>query len=296
MLEGIDVFVHVVEAGGFSAAARKLGKSTSFVSKEVTRLEARLGARLLNRTTRSIGLTDSGRLYFEQCRQIVADAAEAAHGVTDHHAAPRGVLRISTPVSLGLGMLSDALPAFSERYPQVTYDLDLNDRAVDIVLEGYDVVLRIGHQDDPNLIARQIGVARGMTVASPDYLDRHGRPAYPSELAKHVCLGLPVPSTPPRWVYYDGGEPVRVDIETRLQCNSDEMELQLALGGLGVTRLPDYICGKDVAAGRLEQVLEKYQAPPRRIFAAYPHRRHLSPKVRIFVDFLAERFERGGKS
>ncbi len=293
MLDGIDIFVQVVNSDGFSAAARALGKSTSYISKEVTRLEARLGARLLNRTTRSISLTDAGRLYFEQCRQIVADAAEAERGVSDSHVMPRGTLKISTPVSLGLGVLAELLPEFSTRYPDVTYDLDLNDRLVDLVLEGFDVVLRVGHLDDSSLIARQIGLARGLTVAAPDYWTRHGKPTYPSELAKHVCLGFSISSTPARWVYYDAGAPVRIDVETRLQCNSGEMELKLALGGLGVARLPDFICGKDVAAGRLEPVLQKYQAPPRGIFAIYPHRRHLSPKVRMFVDFLAERFDRG---
>lgn len=291
MLSGIDVFVQVVELGGFTATARQLGKSTSFVSKEVARLETRLGTRLLNRTTRSISLTESGRLYFDQCRQIVTDAIEAERSIVDRGAIPRGTLKISAPVSFGLGYLAAALPEFLDTYPEISLDLEFNDRMVDIVAEGFDVVLRIGRLRDSSLIARQINTSRSLTVAAPDYWKRHGTPAHPTDLARHQCIGYSLVPFPTRWEYRDAaGQPITVDVETRIQCNSAELECSLAVAGVGVTRMPEFACAEALAQGLLEPVLTEFAPPPLGIYAIYPQRGYLSPKVRVLIDFLVEKF------
>ncbi len=291
MLDGIDTFVRVVDAGSFTAAANVLGKSTSYVSKEVSRLEARLGARLLNRTTRSISLTDTGRLYYDRCRRIVADADEAARSVTEAQEHPRGVLKFSAPVSFGLGYLAAMLPKFLETNAEVALEIELNDRMVDIIAEGFDVVLRIGHLEDSSLIARQINVSHGVTVASPTYWKNHGKPGHPEELQGHACISYALMRAPNRWRYRDpDGAEITVNVETRVQCNSAELEAALAVAGLGVTRLPEFACARELAQGLLEPALEKYTGTEIGIFAVYPHRRHLSPKVRAFVDFLVAEF------
>lgn len=291
MLDGIEIFVRVVDAGSFSAAAGELGKSKSFVSKQVTRLENRLGTRLLNRTTRSISLTDVGRAYYERCKQIVADADEAVRVVTERDAQPRGVLKFSAPVSFGLGYLAGALPEFLKINPDVTLDVEFNDRMVDVVAEGFDVVIRAGRLEDSSLIARQITASRGRTVAAPGYWREHGKPKHPSELAGHGCIGYALIRNPGRWEYRDAaGKPVIVDVPLRVQCNSAELEAALAAAGVGVTRLPEFACAKELAQGLLEPALEDFTGPPIGVYAIYPHRRHLSPKVRAFVDFLIEKF------
>lgn len=291
MLDGIDIFVTVVDAGSFSGAAERLKKSKSYVSKSVTRLENNLGTRLLNRTTRSISLTDAGRSYFEQCSQIVADAEEAARSVTETHTAPRGLLKVSIPVSYGRSHVASVLPEFLIANPEVTLDIELNDRRVDVIAEGYDVVLRIGELKDSSLIARQISTVHGLTVASPDYWDRFGRPAHPSELADHACITYALIRSPNRWEYQDAsGRTIAVDVASRVQCNSAELERVLATAGLGVARIPDFACAEEVDSGLLEPVLSAFSRPPFGVYAVYPHRRHLSPKVRSFVDFLIKKF------
>jgi DNA-binding transcriptional LysR family regulator len=294
MLDGIDVFVRVVDVGSFTAAAEQLGKSTSFVSKEVTRLENRLGTRLLNRTTRSISLTDVGRLYFERCQQIIVDAVEAERSVTETRAAPRGVLKLSAPVSFGLGYLAAVLPEFLDANPELALDVEFNDRMVDVIAEGFDVVLRIGHLKDSSLITRQINSSRGLTVASPKYWKQNGKPRHPSELAGHTCISYSLMPAPARWRYLDPESgPINVTVDTRIQCNSAELETALAVAGVGVTRLPEFACSKELGKGLLEPVLEQFSGSPIGIYAVYPHRRHLSAKVRVFVDFLVTKF--GGR-
>ena len=291
MLDGIDVFVQVVDSDGFKGAARELGKSTSFVSKKLTRLEASLGVRLLNRTTRSISLTEDGRIYYERCRRIVADAREAAEAVTESLAVPRGVLKVSAPVSFSLGYLAGVLPKFLTRNPGVSLQIELNDRKVDVVAESFDVVLRIGRLEDSSLIARRINTSRGRTVAAPEYWARHGKPAHPRDLSDHVCIGYALQRNPGRWDYVDGnGMEFRIDVQTRVECNSAELECALAVAGLGVTRLPEFACSREIASGLLEPVLDDYASASIGIYAVYPHRNHVSAKIRAFVDFMVAEF------
>lgn len=290
-LDGVTVFVQVVESGSFTAAAKRLGNSTSFISKEVTRLENRLDVRLLNRTTRKISLTDVGRLYFERCKQLIADAEEAERSIHQLHGEPRGVLKVSAPVSFGLAYLRSALPQFLDTYPDIQLEIELNDRFVDVVAEGFDVVIRVGDLADSNLISRQIMPSHGVIVASPDYLKKRGRPRHPSELARHDCISYAYKHTPNDWEFTGpGNETVRAKINARVVCNSAELEEAFALAGTGITRLPSFVCERSIADGLLEEILEDYARSSLGVYAIYPHRQHLSAKVRALVDFLVERF------
>lgn len=290
-LDGVIVFVAVVEGGGFTAAAHALGHSVSFVSKEIARLEDRLGVRLLNRTTRSVSLTDIGRAYYEQCRQIVADAQGAERSISDAHENPRGLLSISAPVSFGLAYLNDVLPEFLTDYPDITMNIEMNDRLVDVIAEGLDVVIRAGYLKDSNLIARRLMSSRLLTVASPDYLARNGTPQTPNNLKDHPCIAFAYKQMTTRWEYLDpNGGSIDVTVNPRMVCNSAETEIAAALAGIGITEMPSFICHKEVADGRLIPILERFERPPIGVYAVYPHRAHLSAKVRVFVDFLVRKF------
>lgn len=291
LFDGVSIFVSVVEAGTFTAAADRTGHSISHVSKTVTRLEARLGTRLLNRTTRTLSLTDAGREYFERCRRILEDARDAEEAVGRGQESPHGLLRVSVPVSFALGHLNDALPDFLEAHPALTADIELSDRMVDVVAEAFDMVIRIGELVESSLVSRRIASSRGLTVASPAYWDRCGRPAHPSELVGHDCITYGYMATPDQWKFRDpAGGSVTVKITPRVRCNSAELEAGLAEAGLGVTRLPAFACARALAEGRLEAVLEDYERAEMGIYAVYPHRRYLAAKVRVFIDFLVERF------
>ncbi len=293
IFDGMIVFCEVVKSGGFALAARKLGHSASHVSKEIARLEDRLGTRLLNRTTRTMNLTEVGRLYYEHARQIIDDARETESRILGGKNTPTGSLRVSAPVSFGMSHLAEALPEFLNDNPQVSLDMNFNDRMVDVIAEGYDVVIRIGQLKDTSLIARQIGVTRGLTVASPDYWKAHGRPRRPQDLENHQGISYALMSSPARWEYIDeNDEPVVVNMNVRVKCNSAELETILATRGVGVTRLPEFVCTKELADGLLEPVLEEFTGPSIGVYAVYPHRRHLSPKVRVFIDFLVAKFSR----
>jgi DNA-binding transcriptional LysR family regulator len=294
LFDGVDTFVKVVETGGFTAAARSLGHSPSHISKEIVRLETRLGIRLLHRTTRSISLTDLGSVYYERCVRLVADAQEAARRVIESDAEPQGMLKISAPVGFGFGYLSDLLPTFLEMYPRISLDLAFTDRMVDVVAEGFDLVMRVGPLTDSSLIARQISTTRSMTVVAPVYLELHGTPTHPTQLADHACISYANMQNPNQWIYHPAtGQPQMVSLQSRITCNSAELERVLAVRGLGITRLPQFACFGELEQGTLVPILEEFEGPPMGIFAIYPHRGQLSPKVRLFVDFLVERLGLG---
>jgi DNA-binding transcriptional LysR family regulator len=286
------VFARVVEAHSFTAAARQLGMSKSAVSKAVAGLEDRLGARLLNRTTRRLSLTEIGQAFYERSARVVAEAEEAELAVTRLQATPRGRLRVSAPVSFGIRHLGPALPDFMARCPEVRLDIDFADRFVDLVDEGYDLAVRIGHLPDSSLVARRLAESRLVVCAAPGYWDRRGRPERPQDLAGHDCLTYAYHPNPSEWPFQGPEGRIAVRVDGGLRTNNGDVSLQAALAGLGVVRLPTFIVGCDLAAGRLEAVLAAYEVPPVGVYAVYPHNRHLSAKVRAFVDFLAERFGR----
>jgi len=290
-ISGLGTFVAVVDAGGFSAAASKLGLSKSAVSKQVSRLEDRLGARLLNRTTRRLALTEVGRAFYERGVRILAEVEEAERAVTELHAEPRGTLRVNAPMSFGIGHVAPALPAFMARYPELSVDLVLNDRVVDVIDEGFDLAIRITRLRDSSLIARRLARFRRVVCATPAYWNRKGRPTRPDDLAGHDCLIYTYLSNPGEWPF-DGPEGrVNLQVTGRLFANNGDALRSVALEGLGVVMIPTFIICDDLIAGRLETVLEDWEERDLGIWAVYPHNRHLSAKVRAFVDFLAERFK-----
>lgn len=289
-LTGMAVFARVVEEESFTAAARELALSKSAVSKHVSRLEDRLGARLLNRTTRRLSLTEVGRVFYDRCRRIVEEAAEAEHAVTRLHAEPRGTLKINMPHTFGNLHVTPALPEFMASYPEICIDLDLEDRMVDMVEEGYDMAIRIARLPDSSLIARKLAPFRVVVCASPEYWKSHGRPDLPEDLKQHNCLNYKYLLTGNTWPFHGPGGKQSVRVSGNLWANNGEALRAAALGGLGVYMAPTFIVGEDLCAGRLEAVLGEFTETDRDIYAVYPETRHLSAKVRAFIDFLAGRF------
>ncbi len=283
-------FVEVVEGRSFSAAARKLGLTRSAVSRQVAGLEDRLGVRLLNRTTRQLSVAEAGAVYFEHCVRILAEAAAAERAVMDLDEAPRGLLRVNAPMSFGLGHLGPAVAEFLTRHPAIKVALTLDDRVVDLVGEGYDVAVRIAELPPSTLIARRLAVNRRVLCAAPAYLERAGRPQHPAELASHACLSYAYLATGNDWRFRGPDGPVSVRVDAALSANNGDVLRQFALRGLGILLSPTFIVSEDLRRGALVPLLEDWTDADTGIYAIYPHSRHLSPKVRAFVDFLAARF------
>lgn len=289
-LNAIEAFVCVVERGGFAAAATSLRKSRAMVSKHVRDLEERFGARLLHRTTRRVSLTEAGRIYYERCVQVLADLAEADDAVNAQQSSPRGTLRLNAPMSFGTMHLAAAVADFSALHPDVSVDMALNDRIVDLVQEGYDVAVRIGRLADSMLIARRLAPCRMAVCAAPSYLARCGEPRTPAELGGHNCLGYTYMSTWDEWRFEGPNGAQSVRVSGNLNSNNGEALAAAARRGLGIIVQPTFIIGEDLKAGRLVRLLADYQPFEPAISAVYPHARHLSAKVRSFVDFLTGRF------
>ena len=291
LLDGVAVFVAVINMGSFTAAARALGHSTSYVSKEVSRLEKRLGSRLLNRTTRTISLTDAGRAYYERCSQIVIDAENAERSISQLQDRPRGLLRVNAPLSFGSLYLLDYLPEFMERFPEINLEIEFNDRLIDVVAEGYDVVVRVGSNKDSNLVARQFTSSKSVMAASPAYLTKKGRPAKASDLERHDCLAYSLLPSPKVWELIKDGKRTTVSFEPRLMGNNAQIQVTMMVGGIGIGRVPLFCCEKEIESGELEIIMDDYEQPELGVYAVYPHRQYLTAKVRAFVDFLVEKFE-----
>lgn len=287
-LAGMAVFARVVEASSFTEAARRLGMSKAAVSKQVSRLEERLGARLLNRTTRRLALTEVGAAFYERCARIVAEVEEAELAVTQLNAMPRGTLKIDAPVNFGMQYLAALLPPFMLRHPELKVDMSFNDRFIDLIEEGCDVAVRIGKLPDSTLVARKLAETTSVICAAPAYWDRHGRPAEPSELADHDCFAYSYLATGSEWRLRGPDGEVSVRVSGSLAANNGDVLRQAAVAGLGVVAMPVFIACDDLRAGRLEPVLCEWQPATRGIYAVYPHSRHLSAKVRAFVDHLVE--------
>ena len=289
-LDAMEVFAEVVEAESFSGAARALGISKSAVSKQIGRLEDRLGVRLLNRTTRRLSLTEAGAGYYEASRRVLDEALAAETAVSSLAAAPRGLLKLNAPMSFGFLHLARAIPAFHARHPQIVVDAAMNDRFVDLVEEGYDLAIRISELRDSSLIARRLAPSRTLLCASPDYLARRGEPRQPQDLKDHDCLIYSAIDLPQEWRFAGPNGPVRVKVKGPFQANNGDALCSAAMAGMGIVRLPTFIAGEHLVAGRLVPVMCGFPAGEQGIYAVYPHSRNLSAKVRAFVDFLAERF------
>ena len=288
-LSDIAVFVQVVRNGSFTAAAEKLGLSKSVVSKYVTRLEDRLGARLLNRTTRRLSLTEVGQAFFERSQRALGEIEEAEAEVSRLQGEPRGELRLSSPMSFGILHVAPLLPAFQARNPELTVDMVLDDRKTDLVDEGFDLAIRIGELPDSSLVARRLGPCRHVVCGSPAYFARNGVPQSPEDLADHPALTYRYQDAPAEWRLVDGdGNCHQVAINSRLQMNNSLALREALLKGAGVTLTPTFVVGSEIKAGLLMAVLSKYKAMEVSIYAVYPQRKHLSPKVRAFIDYLSE--------
>lgn len=285
------VFIRVVDSGGFSAAARELGMSPSAVSKLIGRLENRLDARLLNRTTRQVSLTEEGRAFYDRASRIIADIDEAEGAVRALHAAPRGLLRVNAPVTFGNYQIAPILPSFLDRYPELRVEITLTDALIDLVEEAADVAIRIGRLTDTALVARKLADDRRVICAAPAYLERHGTPRTPDALRRHNCLMSSQPRFLNDWPFDSAQGPQMMTVTGNLESNSGDIRYRMALDGYGIVRMPEFMVGQDLKAGRLVTLLtDCHRTEPVPIHAVYPHRRHLSPKVRAFVDYLVGRF------
>lgn len=287
----MTAFVRTVERGGFSLAARELGLTPSAISKLVTRLEDRLGVRLLNRTTRKLALTPEGEAYFHRSQRIIADIADAENELAQFRARPRGLLRINVGTAFGMHQLAPALPAFLARYPEMQVELTITDRIVDLLEEGADLGIRLGTLVESSLVARRICDLDRVICASPAYLKRHGTPRRPEELLRHNCLSVAYAPSLRRWPFVTGEGVRRIEVGGNVSANNADTLLQLACLGVGIIRLSDAIVGAAIAEGRLVPLLEDvHHREPLPLHAVYPQGRHRSPRVAAMIDFLVERF------
>jgi DNA-binding transcriptional LysR family regulator len=290
--QAFTAFARVVEAGSFVGASERMGVSVSAVSRQVAELEAHLDVRLLNRTTRRLSLTEAGQGFYDRCVQLLADLDEAEIAVTSASIVPRGTLRLTCSATLASRHLAPAVAAFALRHPQMRFDVEISERVVDLVEEGFDLAVRVGSTGSQNLVGRKIGTTRMLCCASPAYLERHGEPLAPEDLARHVCMSYEYLPNRNVWSFRDpaGGRDRNVRIADAFHANNGRFLEALAAEGAGISREPDFIVGPDVRAGRLKPILLAFEPPPLPIYVVYPSRRHLSAKVRAFADFLVERF------
>jgi DNA-binding transcriptional LysR family regulator len=287
LLTSMHIFTHVVEANGFTAASTRLGLSRAAVSKHIAQLETHLGGQLLQRTTRRVSLTDVGQSYYERCKQILEDVADAECLVTGLNTEPRGSLRLNVPMSFGIKQIAPLLNRITTHYPQLSIDLSLSDRLVDVVEEGYDLVIRIATLKESNLIARRLALCRHIICAAPGYLDQHGRPVTAEDLAHHSCLRYAYTKNSNEWRVFKNRVEHRVRIKGPLLVNNGEALCVAAEHGAGITLLPTFIAGESIRKGKLEVVLPDYDCQQLGIYAVYSSRRHQSAKVRALIDFLA---------
>ncbi|MBD3886766.1 LysR family transcriptional regulator [Phormidium tenue FACHB-886] len=290
----INIFVKSAQAKSFSAVAQQLGMSPSAVSKAVMRLEESLDIRLMNRTTRKVTLTDDGAAFYERCRQILGELEEAELELKRSQATPAGTLRINITSELGRLHIISALPQFLDRYPDLKLDVSLSNRITDLIEEGIDAVVRIGIGPDSRLIMHGLAKARFIVCAAPTYLRRYGTPKNLEDLKRHNCISFVSPWTGRvfDWQFQQDGQEIRLPVEGNLLLNDGESLLNVALAGVGLVQVYNYIAGEAIAQGKLKPVLEKYAAPSSPISVVYPQKRHLSVKIRVFVDFMGELMKR----
>ncbi|MFC1773704.1 LysR family transcriptional regulator [Pseudomonadota bacterium] len=289
-LNSMAIFVEVVNQEGFTAAAEKIGLSRAQVSKSVMQLETHLDTRLLNRTTRRVSLTEIGRIYYERCIVILSDIEEIEGIAREQTNKPHGTLRLSAPTSFGIQHLKEAIPGYIKQHPRVQISLSLSDRFIDVVAEGFDLVLRIAALEDSSLIARKIAPCKRVLCASPGYLKQNGIPQVPQDLATHDCLVYSNDLKPDTWILHGPDSEESIKVNGPVCADNGDILKAAAVAGLGVTLLPTFIVGPELRTGRLEQVLTSYCPPEISIYAVFPSRRYLSAKVRTFVEFLSDYF------
>ena len=287
-IQEMSSFVAVVEAGSFVGAAQSTGLSKAAVSRHVGELEHRLGVRLLQRTTRRLSLTDEGRMFFDRAKELLEAIDEAESELTLRAGEARGVIRVNAPLTFGALHLAPLWGPFADANPKVSLDITLGDRVVDLVDEGYDLAIRISSLPDSTLVTRKLASTRMVLCASPEYLERHGAPAHPLELAQHAVISYRYWSTRDEWHFTGPEGPVNVRIASRIHTNNGDTCRRAALAHHGVILQPDFIVGEDLRRGDLVEIMPAYRSVELGIHAVYPSRKHLPLKVRRLIDFLVE--------
>lgn len=288
--EALAIFAKVVEMRSFAGAAAELALSKATVSKAVTRLEQRLGARLFNRTSRQLALTDAGQRLSERATQLLVDGEAAENEALAQSVVPRGLVRLAVPMTYGVKVIGPILPEFLAAYPEVSIDLHLSDATVDLIGEGFDAGVRIARLPDSSLVARRLCGMRRYTVATPAYLKQYGRPTHPMHLAQHKCFGYAYLSTPGVWHYVNAaGEQATVRPAGQLRVNNGEATLPSLLAGLGIADLPDFIVGDAIADGRLEVILKDWKQPEGAVHLVTPPGGPRPARVEVLAEFLAKR-------
>tara|TARA_R110002126_G_scaffold23617_3_gene82566 strand:+ start:855 stop:1748 length:894 start_codon:yes stop_codon:yes gene_type:complete len=289
-LTAMEIFTNVVEHQGFSAAAKHLGISRASVSKQVLQLEESLGARLLNRTTRRVSVTEVGEAYFERCKRVIAEVEEADLLVERLHSEPRGVLKVSAPMSFGVCHAGPAVSEFLTRYRDLSISLTLNDRFTDLIEDGFDVAIRIAQSADSSLVARRLTTVRCIMTATPAYLAANGVPQRPQDLGSHQCLSYIYLASGQEWPMTGPGGTVSVKVSGPLKANNGEVLLNAVLHDLGIGFLPYFLVRDEIENGNLVPVLDRYRLPDLSLYAVSPPNRYPARKVQAFISFLAERF------
>lgn len=289
-LSNMKAFTVVAETRSFAEAARRLGIAHSVVSKRVKDLEDFLGVQLLQRTTRHVSLTETGFSYLERARKLVEEIEEIEDLVRNKNQNPTGEIRLSAPVSFGIGYLGPAMSGYLGKYPDVTIHASLSDRRVDLTEEGFDLAIRIGELKDSGLISKKLSSTRLVAVAAPGYFKKHGKPKTPKDLSTHNCLSYSNLAEGKAWPFSIAGEKTWVSVSGRFQSDNGDMLREAALSGCGIAMLPTFIVGKHIEDGQLETALEGFKESDFNIYAVYQHRRHLSAKVRTFIDYLGDYF------
>jgi DNA-binding transcriptional LysR family regulator len=284
-LQTMKVFARVAQAAGFARAARDLRMTAGAVSKHVSALEEQVGVRLFDRTTRRVALTEAGRIYLERCLECLQALDDADASVSELARAPRGLLRVTAPIDFG-EQLMPVLGPFMVAQPGIVVDLRLSNRVVDLVEEGVDVAIRVAPALDGRYVARPLARSRLAIFASPDYLERHGRPKNPQELASHRCLVFAEPRPMDELPFTRGRRKMRVKLNTVMTTNSGDAFRHALLQGIGLGALPSFLAQRDMGSGRIEPILSDWLLPEFQIFAVYPHRRFVSPKLRLFIEAL----------
>jgi len=295
-LTSMQIFVRVVEKGGFSAAAEEARISPTMVGKHVRQLEEQLGVRLLNRTTRRQSLTEIGQLYFERCKQALLEIEAADASVKQMQLLPRGVLRVTAPATFGGQMLAAVVRAYLERYPDVELDLSLNDRVVDLVEEGFEVAIRIGALPDSTLVARPLQPYRALVCAAPEYLARCGTPQTPQQLRDHNCMSFVHGNHYNRWRFSKDGVEQEVEVHGNFRANNGLALRTAALNGIGIIMQPEALLCGEIAAGRLRRLLAGYELEHRAMHIVVASNRKMTPKLTSFIEFVVEHFGRDAGS
>lgn len=280
------VFVAVVEAGSFVGAADAVALSKAAVSRIVSELEQRLGVRLLHRTTRRLSLTDEGEVFFARCKDLLAGVEEAEAEITERSGQAVGVLKVSAPFSYGVLRLAPLWGGFLAAHPQIQLEVTLSDRFVDLVDEGFDVAIRIARLPSSSLVSRRLSATRMVLCASPGYLKRHGTPHQPADLAGHAVLAYSLLAAGDTWEFEGPDGPVAVRVQSRMRSNSGDICRAVALADQGIVLQPAFLVGEDLEAGRLVELMPEYKSPELGVYAVYPSRKHLLPKVRVLIDHL----------